>query len=1054
MNDTVIINMISKIYFSIVSFFIFIFSVLSIVFIILQNGLFINEINISNLHIKQLYIKWNEKIDISLKEIVITESNSSNETPLDYKQISKELNALSYTTHWFDSIIIENIKINDINASFKYKNGENGFIFATSKSLNLNANISFGENILHLNIKEFIDLKRDVSIKGNIYFNTKTVKLYTKLDVKVAEEADLTLYLTTKPEKLIYNLKSNKPIKSIKKLIELAHLPKAVIFWAYEAIEMRDLELLSTYGHIDFDKMDEAYKNIKIKAVINKLHYTYNKELDKIHTQTTLLEFSGGILYIYPKQAYSYGMYLGESYLKIDFTKKEELLTLKLLFDGTLNKDMLHILNTYKIKLPFLQHSGNVETNLTIKVGLRNISIDAQGDFFIKEANFDYVGLNIDIYDAKIKLNNFDVSIKNMRSRYQDIAKANVDVAYNASSKKGKIDFRLTDVNLLDVTLNSKSIPQIASYNIAPEGDYIYVEKSKWKYKNRTIKIDELTLPFDLKTLKIKIPTTFIEVKNMATAFVSGEIHLKNMYSRLEVDILNFAYDGVNAMQSNSLLEILYDGKTTIKAKDDIFLSLGGTKYKLSNLHIELDDKYAKVKHTDIEIGKYLSTKLYAKYDRKTNKSHISLNKFVLVNPSTNKTVYKNNKILLSVKVEDDVIKAHSKALDAYFTSQDSGWRLKLNSLSRIAKKSALLKSYFIHEGDFILFRNKTDKHIQFISNIKYPYKLLLIEDEPTDKYKLKGKIYNEKVTLTINDNFKAQYKDSLSINMKNCALNILEILRLVRDIKSTTEQSDASLKMLLDAKDSYLYISQNRKVLYDTINLQYINNILTSQLKYVDGTAGLRLSGDDFQLYGKNFNDIFMIKLLYLSKFIGGRMDFSLSGKVDDYSGVMYINESTIKDYKTLNNILAFINTVPSLVTFQLPGYNQDGLFADKAYINFKVKNNIFDLTDIYLTSKEMDIVGKGSVDLNKENLDLMLNLKTDLGSGVSKIPVVGYILLDEDTVSTTLSITGGFDEPIIKSHIATNIIVAPINIITRILKLPYKLLYDVLRKDTNESK
>lgn len=1027
---------------------------LFIVFITLQNGLFVNEINISNLHIKQLYIKWNEKIDVSLKEIIITESNSSDDSPLEYKQISKHLNSLSYTTHWFNSIIIENIKVDDINASFKYKDGENGFIVANSKNLKFNANISFGKDILHLNIKEFNDFKRDISINGNIYFNTKTVKLCTKLDLQVAQEADLTLYLSIQPDKLFYNLKSNKPIKSIQHLIELAHLPEGVIFWAYEAIEMRDLELLNAYGHIDFDKIDEAYKNIYIKAVVNKLHYTYNKELDQIHAQTTILEFKDGALYIYPKEAYSYGMYLGESWIKVDFTTKEELLTLKLLFDGKLNKDMLHILEAYKIKLPFLQHSGTVETDLTIKIGLRNIDIDAQGDFFTKEANFDYIGLNIDIYDARIILDNFDVSIKNMRAKYEDIAKANVDVTYNASKKEGKIDFRLTDVDLMGVTFNSISAPQIASYNISPKGDYIYVAESKWKYSNHTIKVDELTLPFDLDELKVQIPTTFVEVENISTAFASGEIHLKDMSTRLEVDVLSFSYDGVKTMQSNTLFEILYNGQTTIKAKDDIFLSLSGTKYKLSNLHVEIDEEYAKIKHTDIEIGKYISTKLYAKFDKKTNKSYISLNKFVLIDPSTNKTLYKNNKILLAVKVEGDVITAHSQELDAYFTSQESGWRLKLNSLSRIARKSPLLKSYFIRTGDFILFRNKTDKHIQFISNIQYPYKILLSEEEPTDKYKLKGKIYKEKVTLSINNNFKAQYKDSLSINMKSCALNIFELLRLVKDINSNTKQNDDSLKIILDATDSYLYISDTSKVLYDTINLQYFKNILTSQLNYTDGTAGLRLEEEDFHLYGKNFNDMFMTKLLYLSKFIGGSMDFSLSGKVDEYSGVMYIHESIIKDYKALNNILAFINTVPSLVTFELPGYNKDGLFAHKAYINFKSKNNIFDLTDIYLTSKEMDIVGKGSIDLNKEVIDLMLNLKTDLGSGVSKIPVVGYILLDGDTVSTTLSIKGTFDEPIIKSHIATNIIVAPINIIKRTLTLPYKLIQDALSKDTNKSK
>ena len=48
-------------------------------------------------------------------------------------------------------------------------------------------------------------------------------------------------------------------------------------------------------------------------------------------------------------------MYLDKSWLKIDFTQKDEILTLHLLFDGKLNKDLLKVLNRYKIKLPFLQ---------------------------------------------------------------------------------------------------------------------------------------------------------------------------------------------------------------------------------------------------------------------------------------------------------------------------------------------------------------------------------------------------------------------------------------------------------------------------------------------------------------------------------------------------------------------------------------------------------------------------------------------------------------------------------------------------------------------------
>ena len=51
------------------------------------------------------------------------------------------------------------------------------------------------------------------------------------------------------------------------------------------------------------------------------------------------------------------------------------------------------------------------------------------------------------------------------------------------------------------------------------------------------------------------------------------------------------------------------------------------------------------------------------------------------------------------------------------------------------------------------------------------------------------------------------------------------------------------------------------------------------------------------------------------LSKFKGGNLNFSMNGNITDYDGLFYITDTIIVDYKMLNNILAFVNTVPSLV-------------------------------------------------------------------------------------------------------------------------------------------
>lgn len=1039
--------MISRIYFTIVSFFVFIFLFLFIGFIVLQNGLFLNEVSISNIHIKQLYIKWNKKLDVSILEIKVSQSKTSTQNPINYKELGNSLRSLSRTSHWFNSLVVEKIFYKDITASFKYNKNTKGFLLASSDALTLDVALSKTNDTLLINIKKIYDKKRDITLQGNTYIDTKNIKFYTDLTINISNELNATLYLHSDIKTLHYKVVSNKDIVDYKHVISLIDMPKEAKYWAYDAIEMSHLTIENAYGHIDYNNTDNILKQINITATVHELQYTYNKDLDAIHTKDTKLEFKNGFLYIYPHQAYTSGKYLGQSWLKIDFTQKEELLTLKLLFDSMLDNEMLKILNTYKIKLPFLQNTGVVKTDLSLDIGLRKLHVEATGNFYTKKANFDYLGLNIDIYDANILLNNYDVSIKGMKASYKDIAKASVDVRYNASTAKGEIDFLFNYISTQGLSLNTRRFPLSAQYTITKNKDLISIEPSLWNFKEQNIKIDAIEIPFDLKELKLKIPTTFVEGEKSGNAFVSGQINLHTRRAEFDVDMLKFNYEGVSLSQSNTPLKITYDKKLSIFSKNEIFFNISGSNYKANNFYLEIDGDKILLKHTKLNIGKHITTKIYANFNTLTNKSHISLSNFILTDPNTQSILYKNKKIMLSLTHANNTIKIKSNELSGEFSSQEKGWKLKLNALGRIAKNSNLLKKLHLDKGDFTLYKNKNNKYTKFKANIEYPYKILVKNNIPQNKYQVKGKIYQEKISLSINNKVFVNIKDAIDITMKNTSVNINELIRVTTD-SSTDSNSSNTLNFILKASDSTLYVNKNRLILYDTLDVQYYNRILTAQLNYAKGVAGLRFKDNNFHLYGKNFNDKFMTKIFFLSKFNKGNLDFSLSGKLNDYKGVVYIKDTTINDYKILNNILAFVNTIPSLVTFELPGYNTQGLFVNKAYVNFNYQNNVFNLSDIYLDSKEIDILGSGVADLEKDTIDITLNLKTDLGSGLAKVPLVGYIILDKDTISTTLNIKGKASDPTVKSLIAEDIVIAPLNIIKRTLSLPYVFIKDAIDK------
>ena len=1016
----------------------------------MQNGLYIDDISLPNVKVTQLYIKWNEKVAVSIKEILISKKNSDSNSKVSYEDVGHYFKKLSLINNWFENITIEQIVYNDTKASFKYKYGERGYLVASSKDFHFKSSLYFESQFLNMDIKELVDLKRKISLDGTLFFNPYNLDLTSDLNININGDLDAKILLNANTKRLIYKLKANKSIKDITHLIKIANLPKEAVYWAYDAINMSNLVIDSATGYIDFDNIKEAYKNIHIKATANKLNYAYDTKLDAIHTQTTLLEFKKGVLYIRPQEAYTYGVFLDKSWLKIDFTTKDETLTLHLLFDGTLNKDMLTVLNRYKIKLPFLQREGAVSTNLTLVVNLMTIDIDVEGDFFTKKANFDYLGLNVDIYDAYIKLNNYDVLINNMKAKYKDIASGKVNVKFNAKTSRGSISLKPEHINLAGATLIKDKKPIEIVYNISQENDTIEVDASKWQYDDFILKIEKTTMPFNLETLLVEIPTTYVEVDDIGSAFISGQIPVDTMKMKLRADVLKFHYADIELAQSNTPLNISYDDKIHIAAHTNVLLNVNGFEYDINNIAVDIGSSSFKLNDVDIlSTNGLIAMQVAALYSTEYEAGTLVFKNVKIEN--RNQLLYEKEKALFSFSMPNGDIKASAKNLGLDFNMTSAGWSAKLNSLSTISPDSKLLQNLKLQEGKIVFNKQKESDFIDFKANVKYPYKLLIKNNTAVSDYTIKGNLNSKKSFININDNIDIKVSDKINIDVNRSIISIPELVNVFNDINLSSNNKN-SKSIIIKALNSTLNLGNDRRILSDTINLQHHKEITTAQLEHKKGFAGFKLDNNKIHLYGENFGDKFMENLFSLSRFKGGKLNFSMNGTIKNYDGLFYITDTTIVDYKMLNNILAFVNTVPSLTTFSLPGYSKSGLKVSSAYMNFNAKSSVFNISDFFLDSKEIDILGSGVADVPKDKIDITLNLKTDLGSSASKIPLVGYVILGDDAISTTMSITGKLSDPTVRSLIAKEILVAPINIVKRALLLPYDLLKDKKDKDSKK--
>ncbi|MCD6259560.1 MAG: AsmA-like C-terminal domain-containing protein, partial [Helicobacteraceae bacterium] len=934
----------------------------------------------------------------------------------------------------------------DISASFFYKEGERGYIDARSQTIALQSRLFFENEFLHIEIESLVDKKRKIQVDGKVLIDTHNKEIFSQLILSFEQQKLAKLFLYAHEEGLSYCLNPLKEIQNTKKILSLIDLPKEIHYWARDAFELTSLDIESLHGFVEFDKVSDFYKNIYAKAKARDLVYAYNPQLDSIHTLYTDLELMDGVLHIRPEKAYSYGMDLDKSWVKIDFTKKEELLTLYLLFEGSLNKDILHILKSYKINIPFYQHSGMITTNLRLLINLTTLDVDAKGNFYTKNGNFDYKDLNLDLSNVRVLLDNNDISIKSMRADYKEYASALVDVAYDAKKSTGNISLHFDSIAYsdYDLFLDASQKPLDVEYTLNPKKNILSIQASKWNFQNKTLLLDSIRTPFDIDTLSLKLPNTTLEIQGNLKADLSGILDIAKQEADLDISLKEFSYQNLELTKVPLDLKLHYLQQTlSLFSEMTVPFKASNAEIQISEPKLILKDHHLQFSTKYLEIDDLFRSKISLDYDSQEKNGSI-----ILKNPhlrdKQEESLCRAKELLFHFNVDQESnLFAHEKKYDIEFTKIQDESKLSLLNLEKLASDCAILQKYRINNGTASMTQITAQSDLHISLDTKYPYKLLSNEKGLVEEYSLKG-MYdtsNNALNLTINNVVDISVFKDIRINAQDIGFYLRELIEFLEDIK-LNDTNQKKLPLYFEAKNTHIYVSEMRKAPADTLTLSYDEEgLLGATLTHQGAQADFRYKDKEFYLYGDGFNDRFMEEFLAVSKFKGGALSFSMKGSIDEYDGVFYLENTNIIDYTLLNNVFAFVNTIPSLVTFSLPRYSSKGLFVKSGFVNMKAKNRVLDISDIYLESDEMKIFGKGKADYKNDMIDLKLNLRTNVANQASQIPLVGYLIFDGESVSTTLSITGSLEDPQVSSHLAKDIFVAPLNIIKRTLLLPYHL-------------
>ncbi len=363
-----------------------------------------------------------------------------------------------------------------------------------------------------------------------------------------------------------------------------------------------------------------------------------------------------------------------------------------------------------------------------------------------------------------------------------------------------------------------------------------------------------------------------------------------------------------------------------------------------------------------------------------------------------------------------------------------------LNRLSGILPFSKILQEYKITEGMLQVRTQDFEKYFADISvqteqeilRNKQDNAPLQTMDLTFDYTPLGFTLQSKDGSFVLQNNAEAK-----RINLKNLSLGL--------DLEQFSNNSSSdNIPILIKGQDSNLWV-KNRNILADSFEIALVNGEINVGLKHKNGQANLYKRGDFLTLDAKEFGDEFINAILQKKGVHKGR--FFVNANTNEKGaliGKITLLNTSLNELNVLQNVMAFIDTIPSLLTLKSPGFNHKGYYVNEGVVEFGLNDEFLAIEALDLKGSSIDIKGRGIVQIESQVIDFNAELITakSFGGIISKIPLVNYIVLGENgAISTAFKIDGTLENPQVHTQAVQDFLLSPFNILKRVITSPFEI-------------
>jgi hypothetical protein len=748
----------------------------------------------------------------------------------------------------------------------------------------------------------------------------------------------------------------------------------------FEYIELNNIEFENNKLTVLYsdDVFFLSTKEYSLSSIVKKHHNTIEANITSLYINKANVELRGvlkyhlktDILHTHGKFAFS------DSNGTFEFSKNKDDIAINI-SSGTFS-DIQHIIAPWKIP-------ANIHKWLAHKLKAKHYKLD---HFFINgkldsEANLVLDFKNI---DAKVVLQDvdiyFDKNLPSVKTKQLDIIYSNNRLYFNAKSPK----YQNRDLN----------------------GSYVIIQP-----------IISNSQPVAYLHLHVKSQLDNI-VSKVLTA---NKVYLPIQFNKKQVCDISIDIPFDSNKRSKTVVDCNLTKGRFYVSTIPLDIQKGRVRYK--NQNIKLQNIWLKNRNYNLIVNGNINTKA----------KQISLKSKVKQIKYTNKdkqTVFllKNKNIPISINYAKNIIVNLSTLKTKLVVSKN-----KVDiTISKLSKVLPYIKNLPIELYDGVL-------HIASKDFIKYAFDgiikwkecfLFQQKNSCMSSLKIKGYYKNNNIKL-----YAVGKKLYIDTKRKTIKLNKLNI-DLEQFLKAKIKQSSKSNKKLYIAgkkstiryKTSHLLTDSYDIVVYPNGNVKAMGSLDNDIVKFEKVAKNISIKA-------YRVKDKMLHPLINFDGLKRGRYTLKVSGNPDKkLKGEILIEGGVIKDFKAYNNTLAFINSIPALATFSKPGFSTKGYEIKEGMILYhKIKDKIY-LDSIYIKGKSGNVAGKGVIDLKHETLDVSLAVQVakDFGKIISKIPLIGYIIMgDDNSLTLGLNIKGSFKKPVVTNTVAKDIISLPFEMLKR---------------------